>query len=193
METKDHNKQKLIASRKRKSKHTSEVDEELKKISESDNPFKMASELEESHTKKMKCAADIKKMHRRMRLLYNNASLLINQQRKERFGTKARLRAVRNKANNNNNSMRDIDGDDNLGYRVPCITEAEELSLLIGRLWISSQLEQAAPAANSVDNDLQMIAHRLRNASLRESIIERREEDDNDERPPLKKQRRSID
>ena len=188
-----NNKQKLIASRKRKSKHTSEVDEELKKISESDNPFKIASELEESHTKKMKCAADMKKMHRRVRLLYNNASSLINQQRKERFGTKARLRAVRKKANNNNNNMRDIDGGDNLSYRVPCIAEADTLSLLFGRLWISSQMEQAAPAVNSTDNDLQVIAHRLRNASLRESRLERREEDDNDERPPLKKQRRSID
>ena len=192
METKAKSQQLVVTSKKRKCKFISGVDEDLKKISESDNPFKTASQLEESSCKKMKSVSDMKENHRRLRLLYKNASSIINQQRKERFGTKARLRAVRrlNDTHANNNLMRDIDFDDGLGYRVPCLDEADQLSLSFGRMRFTSQMEEAAPTVNSADDeDLQMIARRLRNASLRES----REEIDDDERPPLKKQRRSFD
>ena len=196
METKAKSQQLVVTSKKRKSKFISGVDEDLKKISGSDNPFKTTSQLEESSCKKMKSVSDMKENHRRLRSLYKNASSLINQQRKERFGTKARLRAVRqlNDAHVNNNLIPDIDFDDGLGYRVSCVAEADQLSLSFCRMYITSQMEKAAPAVNSADNeDLQMIARRSRNASLRESQRESREEVDDDERPPLKKQRRSFD
>ena len=193
-QTKDNSSQRSVTlSKKRKSKFISGVDEDLKKISESDNPFKMTSQLEEGSCKKMKSVSDMKANHRRLRSLYKNASSIINQQRKERFGTKARLSAVRrlNDTHANNNLILDIDFDDGLGYRLPCIGEAEQLSLSFDRMSITSQIEQAAPAVISAkdDDDLKMIVRRLKNASLRES----REELDDDERPPLKKQRRSFD
>ena len=193
----------FVVNRKRKSKAMSEEKEELNKIFESDNPFKMASDLEESHIKKMKCAGDIKKMHRRMRLLYKNASSLIDEQRKERFGTKLRVRAVRrnNKAYEQdkiNNSLLDVHFNGDSEYRIPCVVEADKLAGLLGRISIC-QLDQAPlqMTYGSMEQDVQEIANGLRNASLscRESRRRRRvlEKDDNDERPALKKQRRSID
>ena len=194
METNANSQQLVAKSNKRKSKFISGVDEDLKKISESENPFKMTSQLEESCCKKMKSVSDMKANHRRLRSLYQNALSVINKQRKERFGTKARLRAVRrlNDTHVNNDLIPDIDFDDGLGYRVPCVGQAEKLSLSFDRMWITSQIVQTELAVNSAadDDDLQMITRRLKKASLRES---QEEEVDDDERPPLKKQRRSLD
>ena len=193
METNANSQQLVAKSNKRKSKFISGVDEDLKKISESENPFKMTSQLEESCCKKMKSVSDMKANHRRLRSLYKNALSVINKQRKERFGTKARLRAVRrlNDTHVNNNLIPDIDFDDGLGYRVPCVGQAEELSLSFDRMWITSQIVQIELAVNSTaDDDLKMITRRLKKASLKES---QKEEADDDERPPLKKQRRSFD
>ena len=194
----------FVVNRKRKCKAMSEEKEELNKIFESDNPFKTASDLEESHIKKMKCAGDVKRMHRRMRLLYKNASSLINEQRKERFGTKLRVRAVRrnnvktHEQNNINNSLLDIHFNGDSEYRIPCVVEADNLAYLFGRMSIF-HLDQAPlqMTNGSVEQNVQEIANGLRNASLscRESRRRGRvlEEDDNDERPALKKPRRSID
>ena len=63
---------KFFVNRKRKNKEMSKEDEEMERmIFRADNPFKMASELEETHIKYTKSVSGIKLVHRRMKSLYN--------------------------------------------------------------------------------------------------------------------------
>ena len=186
---------KSSVSRKRKSS----VEEDLMKMCESDNPFKMAADMEVDNLANAKNISDMKAAHRRVRKLYSSSVSMINRQRKERFG-KFRLRFRDARQNNNSDEQIAMLMNNRIvpGYRTPCVpSEVDQLTRSMSRLSISPHSEQAAPlaAAFELPHELQVVANRLRNASLRdvEGREGRQEQDDNDERPPLKRLRRSVD
>ena len=142
---------KSVVNRKRKYKELSKEDEEMERmIFQADNPFKMASELEEIHIKYTKSVSDMKLIHRRMKTLYNNASSLIDEQREQRFGIKPRLRAIRRVQQQRNISSINnlMDNINEMDYRLPFNNNnaADEVYDLAGlmdkQLWISPMMEQ---------------------------------------------------
>ena len=148
---------KSVVNRKRKNKELSKEDEEMERmIFQADNPFKMASELEEIHIKYTKSVSDMKLIHRRMKALYNNASSLIDEQREQRFGIKPRLRAIRRVQQQRNISSINnlMDNIKEMDYRLPFNSNnaAGEVYDLIGlmdeQLWISPMMEQKTPLSN---------------------------------------------
>ena len=197
----DNNKSVVVNNRKRKNKELSKEDEEMKRmIFQSDNPFKIASELEERFIVKneIKSVTEMKKLHRRMRSLYKNASSLIDEQRKQRFGIKPRLRAIRRtqqrQEGNNINML--MDNIQDMEYRLPTkIHTAKEVDDLVGlmdrQLWISPMMEQQSPlllrnnaSAGEGQNTRQL------EGGFRRSVVF--VNNDDDERPASKRQRRSF-
>ena len=190
---------KSVVNRKRKNKELSKEEEEMKRmIFQADNPFKMASELEEIHVKYTKSVSDMKLIHRRMKALYNNASSLINEQREQRFGIKPRLRAIRRtqqlQGSNNINTL--MDNIQDMEYRLPSnINTSKGVDDLVGlmdrQLWISPMMEQQRPlflrdsaGAGEGQNT------RQHESGFRRSVVF--VNNDDDERPASKRQRRSF-
>ena len=179
---------KSVVNRKRKNKELSKEDEEMKRmILQADNPFKMASELEEIHIKYTKSVSDMKLIHRRMKALYNNASSLIDEQREQRFGIKPRLRAIRRVQQQRNISSINnlMDNISEMDYRLPfsnkdAAVEVYDLaSLMDKQLLISPMMEQKTPLSH---------AH----VEIPDVLQKTVSISDDEERPPAKQQRRSF-
>ena len=175
---------KSVANRKRKNKE----DEEMERmIFQADNPFKMASELEEIHIKFTKSVSDMKLIHRRMKSLYNKASSLIDEQREQRFGIKPRLRAIRRVQQQRNISSINnlMDNISEMDYRLPfnnkdAAVEVYDLaSLMDKQLLISPMMEQKTPLSH---------AH----VEIPDVLQKTVSISDDEERPPAKRQRRSF-
>ena len=179
-----------VNNRKRKNKELSKEDEEMKRmIIQSDNPFKMASELEERfivNNGEIKNVTDMKKLHRRMRSLYNNASSLIDEQREQRFGIKPRLRAIRRVQQRNNSSINILmDNINEMDYRLPsnnnnAALEVDDLAGLMDKqLWISPMMEQKTSLSDG-HVEIPDVLKKIVSIS------------DDEERPAAKRQRRPF-
>ena len=151
------------------------------------NPFKMASELEEIHIKYTKSVSDMKLIHRRMKSLYKNASSLIDEQREQRFGIKPRLRAIRRVQQQRNISSINnlMDNIKEMDYRLPFNNNnaADEVYDLAGlmdkQLWISPMMEQKRSLS---DGHVEIPDALQKNFSI----------SDDEERPAAKRQRRPF-
>ena len=182
---------KFFVNRKRKNKEMSKEDEEMERmIFRADNPFKMASELEEIHIKYTKSVSGIKLVHRRMKSLYNKALLLIDEQREQQFGIKPRLKAIRRVQQRNISINILMDNINEMDYRLPSNSNNAEVddlaSLMDKQLWVSPMMEQQTPLSGSVET--QNVRRRKIPEGLRKisSIIY------DEERPAAKRQRRSF-
>ena len=187
---------KSVVNRKRKNKELSKEDEEMKRmILQADNPFKMASELEEIHIKYTKSVSDMKLIHRRMKSLYNNASSLIDEQREQRFGIKPRLRAIRRVQQRNISSINILmDNINEMDYRLPsknnnAALEVDNLASLIHKqLWVSPMMEQQTPLSGGRVETQNVRGHEILDGLRRNVSVY----SDDEERPAAKRQRRSF-
>ena len=175
---------KFFVNRKRKNKEMSKEDEEMERmIFRADNPFKMASELEEIHIKYTKSVSGIKLVHRRMKSLYNKALLLIDEQREQQFGIKPRLKAIRRVQQRNISINILMDNINEMDYRLPSNSNNAEVddlaSLMDKQLLISPMMEQKTPLSH---------AH----VEIPDVLQKTVSISDDEERPPAKRQRRSF-